>query len=43
MAGDDDRQDISSTFVQPFLFYITKTLTSFGMNSESAYDWEMEQ
>ena len=43
VAGDDDRPDISSTFVQPFLSYTTRTLTSFGINSESTYNWETEQ
>jgi hypothetical protein len=39
-AGNDDRGDISSTSVQPILSYITKTKTTFGLNSESTYDWE---
>ncbi len=42
-AGEDSRQDISSTFLQPFLSYQTKTHTTFGVNSESTYDWENEQ
>jgi hypothetical protein len=42
-AGDDARADISLTFVQPFLSYITKTKTTFGLNAESTYDWENEQ
>ena len=43
VAGEDSRQDISSTFLQPFLSYQTKTHTTFGMNMESTYDWENEQ
>lgn len=43
VAGDDDRADLSSTFVQPFLSYITKTKTTLGVNTESTYDWESEQ
>lgn len=39
-AGEDDRGDISSTFLQPFVSYITKTKTTFGLNTESSYDWE---
>jgi hypothetical protein len=39
-AGNDDRQDISSTFLQPFLNFTTKTFTTFGVNTESTYDWE---
>jgi len=42
-AGQDDRQDISLSFVQPFVSYITKTKTTFGLNTESTYDWENEQ
>ena len=42
-AGEDDRADISATFIQPFISYITKTKTTFGLNIESTYDWEGEQ
>ena len=42
-AGEDDRADISATFIQPFLSYITQTKTTFGLNSESTYDWEAEE
>lgn len=39
-AGHEDRQDLSSTFLQPFLSYTTKTHTTVGVNTESSYDWE---
>ena len=40
---DDDRDgDISQLFVQPFLTYTTKKATSFGVNTESTYDWEAD-
>ncbi|MBT9611920.1 MAG: transporter [Burkholderiales bacterium] len=42
-AGADQRRDISSTFVQPFLSYTTKTYTTFGINTESTYDWKSEK
>jgi len=42
-AGDDDRADVSATFIQPFLSYITETKTTIGLNTESTYDWEAEQ
>lgn len=42
VAGEDDRADISLSFVQPFLSYITKTKTTLGVNTESTYDWENE-
>jgi len=38
-AGKDDRAYISSTYLQPFLTYTTKTKTTFGLNTESTYDW----
>lgn len=43
VAGDDDRADISTTFLQPFLSYVTKTKTTFGLNTESSYDWESKK
>lgn len=42
-AGDDDRSDISATFLQPFVSYTTKTHTTFTLNTESTYDWENSQ
>jgi hypothetical protein len=42
-AGDDDRTDINSTFLQPFLAYVTRTHTTFSINTESTYDWESEE
>ena len=42
-AGDSDRDDVSYTFLQPFVSYTTKTSTSFTVNTESTYDWEHEQ
>jgi hypothetical protein len=42
-AGDNDRADISTTFVQPFLAYTTATFTTFGTNTESSYDWDREE
>jgi hypothetical protein len=42
-AGDDDRQDISSTFLQPFISYTTPTAWTFTLNTESSYNWETEE
>lgn len=42
-AGDDERADLSATFLQPFVSYTTKTFTSFGVNTESTYDWKESQ
>ena len=42
-AGNQDRPDVSATFMQPFLNYTTTTYTTFGVNTESTYDWERDQ
>ena len=39
-AGKSSRADVSTTFLQPFVSYTTKTYTTFGLNTESTYDWE---
>ena len=39
VAGDSDRANVSSTFLQPFFAYVTKTHTTFGLNTESTYNW----
>ena len=43
VGGDGSRADISSTFIQPFLSYTTRTATTFGLNTESTYNWKSEQ
>jgi hypothetical protein len=43
VAGEGDRADISSTFLQPFLAYVTGTHTTFSLNTETSYDWENEE
>ena len=35
--------NISSTFLQPFVTYTTKTFTTIGLNTESTYDWKNDQ
>jgi hypothetical protein len=42
-AGADDRADISSTFLQPFLSYTTPSAVSYTLQTESTYDWKNEQ
>ena len=42
-AGEGSRADVSATFLQPFVSYTTKTYTTFGLNTESTYDWENSQ
>ena len=41
-AGDSDRADVSATFLNPFVSFITKTKTTFGLSIDATYDWESE-
>lgn len=41
-AGDSDRSDVSSTFLQPFLSYTTPNALTLTLQTESTYDWENE-
>ncbi|WP_331713491.1 transporter [Noviluteimonas gilva] len=43
VAGEDDRQDISSTFLQPFLSKALGQGRTVSVNFESSYDWKHEQ
>ena len=36
-------QNVNATFLQPFVTYTTKTYTTFGVNTESTYDWQHSQ
>ena len=35
--------EVSATFLQPFVSFTTKTFTTFGVNTESTYDWSSRQ
>lgn len=39
----DDKEKVNQTFLQPFLSYTTGTFTTFGINSESTYDWQARE
>jgi hypothetical protein len=39
-AGSDSRPDVSATFLQPFVTYTTPSAWTYGLNTESTYDWE---
>jgi hypothetical protein len=43
VAGDDDRADISNSFIQPFISYTTPDAWTFGVNTETTYNWEAEE
>ena len=42
-AGNDNRNDVNASFMQPFVSYITETKTTFTFATEATYDWEGEQ
>ena len=39
-ASDDDRPDVSQSFVQPFVSYNTPSAWTYTLNSESTYNWK---
>jgi len=43
VAGSSTANDISSTYVQPFLAYTTPKYTTYGINTESTYNWKTSQ
>jgi hypothetical protein len=42
-AGDEERADVNSTFLQPFVSYTTKDAWTFSLNSESSYNWVVNE
>jgi hypothetical protein len=42
-AGESDRAEVNSTFLNPFVSYITPTKTTFTVSPELTYDWNSEQ
>ena len=42
VGGDDDRPDVRSTFLQPFLSHTNGPIT-YGVNFEGSYDHEADQ
>ena len=43
VAGNDDRADISNTFLQPFVSYTTRSAWTYSLNTESTYDWNKDE
>lgn len=43
VGGESDRADVSATFINPFVSYITGTKTTFTLSPELTYDWENQQ
>jgi hypothetical protein len=42
-AGQQNRQEVNSSYLQPFVAYTTKTYTTFTVNTETTYNWQAEQ
>jgi hypothetical protein len=42
IAGEGNRAEVNSTYLQPFLSYTTPDAWTFGINTESTYDWTTE-
>lgn len=42
-AGEDARDEVNATFLQPFLSFTSPSQTTLGLNLESSYDWERGQ
>jgi len=42
-AGNGDRSDVDATYLQPFLSYTTARFTTYGLNTESTYDWQANE
>jgi len=43
VAGDTDRSDVSSTFLQPFISHTSPNAVTIALNLESTYDWEHDE
>ncbi len=43
VAGDDDRADLSTTFVEPFFVYTTPTALSYTTFADLTNDWKRDQ
>lgn len=39
----DDKDKVNQTFLQPFLSYTNSTLTTWGVNTESTYNWQSRE
>jgi hypothetical protein len=42
-SGDDERDEVNTTLIQPFIGYTTPGHTTFSFNAESKYDWSNDQ
>lgn len=42
-AGEDSREAVSTTFLQPFYSFTFPSTTGFSLNAEASYDWKHDQ
>jgi hypothetical protein len=42
-AGNNSSIGVSSTFMRPFVTYVTKSQTTFSIKNESTYDWKAKE
>jgi len=42
-SGNGQRDNINATYLQPFVSYTTKSVTTFGLNTESTYNWAADK
>lgn len=42
-AGENGREDVNATFLQPFVSFSTKDAWTFGLNAESTFDWNSHE
>jgi hypothetical protein len=42
-AGQQNRQEVNATYLQPFVSFTTKTYTTFAVNTETTYNWQAEE
>lgn len=43
VGGSSQARNISATYLQPFVSYTTKQFTTYGINTESTYNWKTSQ
>lgn len=43
VAGEDNRADVSASFIQPFITYSTPNGVTYALNTETTYDWKADQ
>jgi hypothetical protein len=43
VAGEEDRPDVSQTFLQPFASFTTPDAWTFTLQTETTYNWETEE